>query len=243
MELRDRTAIVTGGAVRLGRALAVRLAAEGVHVCLHYHESGVAAEDALEQIRRSGVRGTAIQADFSRPVTAARDVLQHAGTVLGSVGILVNSAAIFSPDSLAGLQEADWDRHLNINLKAPVFLSQAFARQVPPDQVGQIVNIVDWRASRPVPGHLAYTVAKGGLITATRLLARELAPRIRVNAIAPGAVLPPPGEPDAYLQRLAERIPLRRTGGPDDVADALVFLLRSDFITGEVLHVTGGEEL
>jgi NAD(P)-dependent dehydrogenase (short-subunit alcohol dehydrogenase family) len=243
MELRDRTAIVTGGAVRLGRTLAVRLAAEGVHVCLHYHESRVAAEDALEQIRRSGVRGTAIQADFSRPATAAREVLEHAGAVLGSVDILVNSAAVFSPHSLAGLQEADWDRHLNVNLKAPIYLSQAFARQVVPEQSGDIVNIVDWRATRPVPGHLAYTVAKGGLVTATRLLARELAPRIRVNAIAPGAILPPPGEPDAYLERLAGQIPLRRTGGPDDVADALVFLLRSDFITGEVLHVTGGEEL
>ena len=243
MELRDRTAIVTGGAVRLGRALALRLAAERVHVCLHYHGSEDAAEDALERIRQLGVRGTAVQADFSRPEPAARKVLEHAGSALGPVDILVNSAAVFGPDSLAGLEEDDWDRHQNVNLKAPVFLSQAFARQIGPQQCGQIVNIADWRACRPVPGHLAYTVAKAGLITATRLLARELAPRIRVNAIAPGAILPPPGEPDAYLDRLAERIPLRRTGGPDDVADALVYLLRSDFTTGEVLHVTGGEEL
>jgi NAD(P)-dependent dehydrogenase (short-subunit alcohol dehydrogenase family) len=243
MDLRDRTAIVTGGAVRLGRALALRLGAEGVHVCLHCHQSGAAAEEALAEIRGAGVRGTVVQADFSRPADAARSVLEHAQRVLGSIDVLVNSAAVFNPDTLLGLQEADWDQHQNINLKAPVFLSQAFARQVAPEQCGHIVNIVDWRASRPVPGHLAYTVAKGGLVTATRLLARELAPRIRVNAIAPGAILPPPGEPDAYLDRLAQRIPLRRTGGPGDVADALVYLLRSDFITGEVLHVTGGEQL
>jgi NAD(P)-dependent dehydrogenase (short-subunit alcohol dehydrogenase family) len=243
MELRDRTAVVTGSAVRLGRALALRLAAEGVHVCLHYHGSGAAAEETLAHIRRSGVRGTAIQADLSHPATAAREIVEHAGTVLGPVDILVNSAAVFGADSLSALREADWDRHLNINLKAPVFLSQAFARQVAPEQCGHIVNIVDWRASRPLPGHLAYTVAKGGLVTATRLLARELAPRIRVNAIAPGAILPPPGEPDAYLDRLAERIPLRQTGAPEDVADALVYLLRSEFVTGEVLHITGGEEL
>jgi NAD(P)-dependent dehydrogenase (short-subunit alcohol dehydrogenase family) len=243
MELRDRTAIVTGGAVRLGRALALRLAAEGVHVCLHYHTSAAAVDDAVEAARRFGVRATAVQADFSQPAPAARTVLAHAESVLGSIDILVNSAAVFASGSLGDLREEDWDRHLNVNLKAPIFLSQAFARQVGPECAGHIVNIADWRASRPGPGHLAYTVAKVGLVAATRLLAQELAPRIRVNAIAPGAILPPPGESQAFLERLAARIPMRRTGDTDDVADALVYLLRSAFVTGEVLHVTGGEEL
>jgi NAD(P)-dependent dehydrogenase (short-subunit alcohol dehydrogenase family) len=227
----------------LGRTLALRLAAEGVHIALHFHRSAAAADETLAQIRRFGVRGTAVQADFSRPAAAAQTVVEQAGNALGPIDLLVNNAAVFSPAALGDLEDEHWDRHLNVNLKAPIFLSQAFARQIAAGRSGQIVNIADWRALRPVPGHVAYTIAKAGLVAATRLLARELAPRIRVNAIAPGAILPPTGESDVYLERLAVRVPLQRTGIPEDVADALVFLLRSDFITGEVLHVTGGEEL
>lgn len=243
MAFQGRTAVVTGGAVRLGRELAERLAREGVHVCLHYHASAAAAEETLTRLRDYRVRATAIQADFTRPAHAARTVFDHAERELGPVDVLVNSAAIFLPGSLADTTEADWDRHHSVNLKAPILLCQEFARRLPDDARGHIVNIVDWRGVRPVPGHLAYTVSKGGLVAATRLLAQELAPRIQVNAIAPGAILPPPGQPDAYLERLAQQIPLRRTGRPEDVADALVYLLQSEFVTGAVLPVTGGEEL
>lgn len=243
MPLEGRTAVVTGGAVRLGRELAERLAREGVHVCLHYCASADAAEETLTRLREYRVRATAVQADFTRPADAARTVFDHAERELGPVEVLVNSAAVFVPGSLADSTEADWDRHHNVNLKAPVLLCREFARRLPDGARGHIVNIVDWRGLRPVPGHLAYTIAKSGLVAATLLLAQELAPRIQVNAIAPGAILPPPGEPDAYLERLADRIPLRRTGRPEDVADALVYLLQADFVTGAVLPVTGGEGL
>jgi NAD(P)-dependent dehydrogenase (short-subunit alcohol dehydrogenase family) len=243
MALKGRTAVVTGGAVRLGRSLAERLAREGADVCLHCHSSVAAAAKTLEQIRACGVRATVVQADFSRPAHATRAVFDHAARELGPVNVLVNSAAIFLPGNLEDTTEADWDRHHNVNLKTPILLSQEFARRLPDGARGHIVNIVDWRGLHPVPGHLAYTLAKSGLVAATRLLAQELAPRIQVNAIAPGAILPPPGEPDAYLERLATRIPLGRTGRPEDVADALVYLLQSEFVTGAVLPVTGGEEL
>src|SRR5690606_9341968 len=114
---------------------------------------------------------------------------------------------------------------------------------LPPDANGHIINIVDWRATRPKPGHLAYTISKAALAAVTQILAQELAPRVRVNAIAPGAILPPPGEGDDHLLRIAERIPLRRPGHPDEIARALLFVLESEFVTGEVLHVTGGEQL
>jgi NAD(P)-dependent dehydrogenase (short-subunit alcohol dehydrogenase family) len=122
-------------------------------------------------------------------------------------------------------------------------MSQAFARQFPDGQRGDIINIVDWRASRPVPGHLPYTISKAGLAALTKLLAMELAPRIRVNAIAPGAILPPPGMDQATFDTLTDSNPLRRMGSPTDVAEALMYLLESQFVTGEILHVTGGQHL
>lgn len=236
-------AVVTGGAVRLGREIALTLARTGTDVCIHYGSSGEAAQKTVADIRACGVRALAVQADLSAPVEAARQVFRQVVEEFGPVDILINNAAIFEPGSLAETDEQSWDRHLDINLKAPFFMIQEFARQLGPDREGAVVNIVDWRASRPVPGHAAYTIAKGGLLTMTQLLALELAPRIRVNGVAPGAILPPPDKDEGYLQRLAEQIPLARTGHPADVTDAVMFLLRSTFLTGEVVHVTGGEHL
>ncbi len=243
MELKGLSAIVTGGAVRIGRALALRLADEGVNVCVHYGHSAREAEEVVADVGRRGVRGTAVSADLTMPAAAAPRVVDHAVRTFGRVDVLVNSAAIFEGQMLGDLEDAPWDRHFAINLKSPAFLCREFAARLPQDRRGHIVNVADWRALRPRPGHLSYTLTKSGIVALTKVLALELAPRIQVNAIAPGAILPPPGRDDAYLERLAEDVPLRRRGGPDDVADALVFLLRSDFITGEVLHVTGGEPL
>jgi pteridine reductase len=144
---------------------------------------------------------------------------------------------------LSGTTEADWDSHFAINLKAPFFLSQAFAGRVAADQQAHIVNIADWRGLRPDPGSLVYSLTKSGLIAMTKGLALALAPRIQVNAIAPGAILPPPGEDQEYLQDLAQTIPLRHPGSPAEVARTLIYLLESDFVTGEVLYVTGGQHL
>jgi pteridine reductase len=243
MHIAGKSAIVTGGAVRIGRALAIGLARRGVNVCIHYSGSESAALTALEEIRGCGVRATVVGADFMQPAAAAATVFGHADRELGPIDFLVNSAGIFEAASLMQMDETNWDRHQDINLKAPAFLCRQFARQLPDGRRGQIVNIADWRGDAPGTGYLAYTVAKAGLIALTRSLAQELAPHMQVNAIAPGAILPPPGETTDEFRQRAAGIPLRRTGAPADILQALLYLLESDFVTGHVLHVTGGAEL
>jgi NAD(P)-dependent dehydrogenase (short-subunit alcohol dehydrogenase family) len=243
VELQGKVAIVTGGAVRIGRAISLALADAGAAVVVHSSHSDAQARQTAEEIISGGGQAVAVSADFSNPVPAATSVMQAAIDRFGRVDVLINSAAIFAPGTLASTSEADWDRHFAINLKSPCFLCREFAARHTPGNSASIVNIADWRGLRPAPGHLAYTLTKAALVALTEILAQELAPEIRVNAIAPGAILPPAGAGQDYMERLAENVPLRRSGSVDDVASAVLFLLRSDFITGEVLRVTGGEDL
>jgi NAD(P)-dependent dehydrogenase (short-subunit alcohol dehydrogenase family) len=242
MELSGKVAVVTGGAVRLGRAISLALARAGANVAVHYGSSQQAAADTCREIESLGVKAVAVQADMRIPVAAAQAVFQRVQEVFGRAEILVNSAAIFEAGTLADTDEDHWERHFNINLKAPFFLCRSFAGQIG-TAAGHIVNIADWRGTRPSTGYLVYTLTKVALVAMTKNLALELAPRVQVNAIAPGAILPPPNADKKYLKQLAERIPLRHIGSPDEVTAALLFLLRSDFITGEVVHITGGEQL
>lgn len=242
MDLEGRAAIITGAGVRLGRAMALGLAQAGANIVVHYNRSSGPAEDTVAQIRALGRRAIAVRADL-HDMAAIQAIVPAAQRAFGGVDILINSAAIFERSTLEATTEELWDRHLDINLKAPFFLCQAFAGQLRSDQRGHILNIADWRALRPGKTYVAYTVAKAGLIALTKTLALGLAPQVQVNAIAPGAILPPPGESDDTLQRLVPRIPLGHTGSPADIVGAALYLLRSDFVTGEVLHVTGGEHL
>ena len=241
MDLRDKVAIVTGGAVRLGRALALALAEQGARLVIHYNSSAGPAEEILAQIKALS-DGIAVQADL-RQVSQVKAIIVHAVEHFGQVDVLINSAAIFEPGGIADTTEADWDRHFKTNLKAPFFLCQAFAAQVGKEQPGHIINIADWRATRPRANFLAYTLTKAALITMTYSLAQALAPNIQVNAIAPGLILPPPGKDQAYLELMAQTIPAHQAGSPDDIAKTMLFLLGSDFITGELIFVTGGEHL
>ena len=243
MILAGAAAIVTGGAVRIGRSIARNLAERKMDVCVQYRDSESEAEDAIREFRSLGVQATAIQADFSTPRPAAASVISHALEVFGRVDVLVNSASIFEPGHLLDTDEGHWDSHFNVNLKAPFFLTQEFVRRSDPDADRAIVNLVDWRGTRPVPGHLAYSLTKSALVAQTRLLAQELGPGIRVNAVAPGAILPAPGTSEESFQERGLYNPLQRTGTPMEIARAVLFLLDSDFVTGEVLHVTGGEQL
>lgn len=243
MELKGRVAVVTGGAVRIGRALSLALAESGAAVVVHSSHSSAAAAEVVDEIAARGSPAIAVAADFADPVPAARTVIQAAIDRFGRVDVLINSAAVFGAGTLASASEADWDRHFAINLKAPAFLCQEFAARHAPGNFGSIVNIADWRGLRPVPGHLAYTLTKSALVALTKILAQELAPEIRVNAVAPGAILPPSGTGREYMERLAQRLPLRRTGSTDDVTSAVLYLLQAEFVTGEVLMVTGGEHL
>ena len=241
MDLEGITALVTGGARRVGRGIALALADAGCDLVLHFNRSADEASETAAEAAAKGARVALVGADLADPASAP-SIVGGAGD-LAPVRVLVNSAAMFPEDTLAGLTPAGWQKTLAVNLTGPVFLSQAFAAALPPDADGAIVNVTDWRTARPYPDHFSYTIAKGAIDTFTGAAADSLAPRIRVNAVALGAILPPPGRDSAYLQELAQEIPLQRVGGVDVVARAVLFLLRNDFVTGEIVRVDGGAHL
>ena len=240
--LEGTVALVTGGAVRIGRALALALANRGARVALHYGNSAEAAAMTVAAIHDLGGYAAAFQADL-RNLSQTGELVDRVAQRLGRVDILVNSAATFAPAEVADTSESIWDEQFSVNLKAPFFLSQAFAHHVGKERPAQIVNIADWRGVRPDPKSLAYSLTKAGIVAMTKGLAVALAPNIRVNAIAPGAILPPPGRDEGYLKQLGEHIPLQRHGSPDEVAAALLYLVTAQFVTGQVLFVDGGEHL
>ncbi len=242
MDVTGKVALITGAGVRVGRALALGLAQDGARIVVHYHRSREQAQTVVQEIAEQGGQAIALRADLREPAGLAY-LVEEAKDRLGSVDILINSAAIFRRGTVLETDEANWDEHLTVNLKAPFFLCQAFARQLAPDQRGHIINIIDWRAVRPGTQYMAYTAAKAGLLALTKAMALALAPMVQVNAIAPGAILPPPGDPGGYFAKLVERIPLRHLGNPGEVLKAVRYLLGVDFVTGEVLFVTGGQHL
>ena len=240
VDLHGRAALITGAGRRLGEAFARSVAEAGGDVCLHFGTTP-ADELAAELSRKHGVRAVALQADLADAAAVSR-LLDRAVERLGEVDLLVNSASVFGSATLANTDVDTWQHHLAVNLTAPFLLSQAFARHRN-GRPGAIVNLLDWRALRPGPDHLAYTVSKAGLAALTKSLAQALAPGIRVNGLALGAILPPPdasGEDD----RPAAAAPLGRWGTIEETCQALLFLLAgSDFITGEILHLDGGRHL
>jgi glucose 1-dehydrogenase len=242
-EIAGRKALVTGGAVRLGRAIALALGEAGCDVAIHYHRSADEAEGVRSAIGRLGACSAAIAADLGSPAECAR-LVGAARSALGGLDVLVNSAALFLAGGARDTTLEDWERQMALNLRAPFLLAQAFAAGLSPGERGAIVNITDARVRRPGRGHLAYRVAKAGLAHLTELLALELAPRVTVNAVAPGAMLPPPGETaGAFARRVAAAVPLGRAGGAEPVADAVLHLLRQEFVTGTTLTIDGGEYL
>ncbi len=241
MHLKGKVALVTGGARRLGRAFVLALARAGMDVIVHYGHAAQAAEETVAQARHHGVRAVALQADLQEADEALR-LVERAEESLALPQVLVNSAAIFVPGTLRNTDLDNWSRHFRINLRAPFLLTQSFARLLD-GQPGKVVNIVDWRALYPGRQYLAYTLSKAALVTFTQMAARELAPHIQVNALALGAVLPPPDKDETYLERIVQRVPVKRAARVEEITDALLFLLRNDYITGEILLVDGGAHL
>lgn len=241
MNLEGTCALVTGGARRVGRAIALGLAEAGCDLVLHYGSGAAEAAATAAEAESLGARVVTAGADLADPGAPAR-LLAAAGG-LAPVRVLVNSAAIFPDDGLAGITADQWDRTLAVDLRAPVLLTQAFAAALPEGVEGAVVNVTDWRTERPYRDHFSYTVAKGGLDAFTRAAAEALAPRIRVNAVALGAILPPPGRGSDYLRALAQHIPAGKPGGTEPVVAAVLFLLRNPFVTGEILRVDGGAHL
>ncbi len=235
-------AVVTGAARRVGREIALAMAERGLAVVVHHGTSAVEANVLVNRIRSQGGTAVAVSADLRDPRAAAMAVFEAAAE-LGEVTTLINSAAVFQNRALPWVDLYHCNVHLSVNLLAPIFLAQQFIRQLGEGQRGHIINILDWRAQRPGADHLVYTATKAALSSVTKSLALQLAPLIQVNGLAPGAILPPEDRTNWHEQRAITSIPLKRTGSPKALVDAINFLLDANFITGEILNVTGGEEL
>jgi pteridine reductase len=241
LALRGKRALVTGAGVRVGRAIALALGREGMHVAVHYRTSREDAEETCRLVRAAGGEAVALGGDLSdRDV--ARAVVDESVTRLGGLDLLVPNAAGFERVTWPNLDDGAWDRMLDLNLTASFVLAERAATALG-DADGSIVFITCASATVPYRNYLPYVVSKGGLRHLMRVLALELAPRVRVNAVAPGTVLPPDGMAQEDLDRMRARVPLGRFGDPEDVADAVVFLARSPFITGHEIHVDGGRTI
>jgi len=278
LEIRNRIALVTGGAHRVGKSIALALAAEGAHTIITYLSAADEAMRTVRDIKACGAQALAIKADQRDP--AQIDTLFAAiRDRFGRLDILVNNAAIMERRTIFDITPDDWDRTLDTNLRGPFFVAQAATRLMlaahpersaakpalrsprpkhalseaeggvgseaegSKDATGCIINIADSSALHPWPSYIAHTVSKAGLVALTQALAVALAPSIRINAIAPGAVLKPQNWSDEQWAKLTTRIPLQRHGTPEDVAQAVLYLIRSDFVTGQLLVLDGGREL
>lgn len=239
---RPRAALVTGAARRLGRAMALALAEDGWDVAVHYGGSETAARHVAAAIATMGRRCALIRADLRRE-DETLTVVPAANAALGPLGLLVNNAAIFEFDRLDSMTRDSWDRHLEVNLRAPLVLMQGFTAQLPADAEGVIVNLLDQRVRNLTPNFLSYSVAKMGLWAATQVLARQLAPRIRVNAIGPGPADKPAEVSEADWRALLDSVPLRRGTSPEEVAAALRFILAMRSMTGQLITLDGGMQM
>jgi len=240
--LAERTALVTGGARRIGHTLALALAEAGARVVIHYLTSETEAQATAVQVKELGADAALVRGDLA-DAAVVTGLIDQAAAIFGHLDILINNASIFAPGSLATTTLEDWDRNQAINLRAPFLLSQGFSRQLPEGRFGDILNLNDYRGLHPRGDHFAYTISKVGLHGLTRSLALALAPQIRVNELALGAVLPPEDSPENYLHVLKEEIPIHRFSKPSEVASAMMFLLHNRAITGQTVCIDGGRNL
>ena len=238
--LNGKTILITGAAKRIGRLFALACAQAGADIIIHHGHSADEALQAKNEIESLGQRAWVLASDFEKPAEVTR--LISLANEFSPLYALVNSAAIFEPLPFNETTYEDWERHISINLTAPFLLSQAFARQVPENEQGRIVNILDWRALRPAADHFPYTISKAALAALTQSLAVALAPRITVNGLALGAILPP--SDGTVNDNIIKNIPAGRWSEAKEVEDALLFLLTGPaYITGEIIHVDGGRHL
>jgi len=238
----EACALVTGAARRLGRAIALDLAQAGWQVAIHYQSSETDALSLAAEIEDSGGRAAAIRADLS-DLEALPALIGESAGALGPVTCLVNNAACFTWDWPDNFDEAGWTQHHEVNLRAPVFLAKAFASALPSDREGNVINLIDQKVQALNPHYFTYTIAKSGLWTATRTLAQALAPRIRVNAIAPGPVLPFAGQSDEDFARECRDTLLKRAVPLSDITATVRFLLETRSITGQMIALDGGRHL
>jgi NAD(P)-dependent dehydrogenase (short-subunit alcohol dehydrogenase family) len=237
--LRGKTALITGGAKRIGRECALALAADGCHVLVHHRHSAEEAEALCAEIRLHGVQAWAIAADFAQP-SEYETLFARALELAGTVDILLNNASIFPQDTPDTTRFEDWVATLQVNTWVPFLLGRELYRRV---GHGKIVNLLDARLKGYDCNHVSYMLSKQALELLTRMMALALAPQVSVNAVGPGLILPPPGQSPDYLARLQDTVPMQAHGGPQDIAEAMLFLLHSAYITGDTIYVDGGRHL
>jgi pteridine reductase len=240
-KLLGRVALVTGAGKRLGRHVALRLASEGADIAVHYNRSADDARQVVSEIEKLRRHAAAFPAQLT-DVAAIRTLVSQVVAHFGSLDILINSAANFLETKFAETRESAWDASLDTNLKAPFFCSQAAAPHLAKSGHGAIINFADIGALLGWREFLPHSISKAGIILMTRVLAKELAPAIRVNALAPGTITMP-GDPPEWQRDFIERAPLRRSGRPDEISDAVMFLLTAEFVTGHTLVIDGGRTL
>ena len=237
--LEGKVALVTGAAKRLGRAVAEALATQGADVVIHYGSSGQEAAELAEQLKSAGGKAWAIGADLAQS-EQVEQLVPRALEQAGRLDVLVNNASLFPSDSVREAKVETAIENLRVNAWAPFALTRAFALHA---RRGAVVNLLDTRVIGFDRKHVSYILSKHALLLLTRMTALEFAPDVRVNGVAPGLILPPPGRDESYLDRLASTVPLRRRGSAADVTDAVLYLLRSEFVTGQVIFVDGGRHL
>ncbi len=238
-----KAALVTGGARRIGRALALALADEGYAVAIHHHNSHRDAEALLAELRDGGCRAAGLSADLADEAAVRRLLPDAAAALGGPIGVLVNNASVFGNDTIATATRDSWDEHFAVNLRAPFVLTQEFAARLPQDAGGVVVNLLDERVWNLTPYFVSYTLTKSALWTLTRTMALALAPRIRVNGIGPGPTLPSPRQSEEQFLARVSAMPLGRGTSPGEVAAALRFILAAPAMTGQMIALDGGEHL
>lgn len=241
MRLQGKVALVTGAAKRVGRVVSLALAQRGARIAIHYNRSRTDAQRLAGEIKDSTGREAALfQADLS-DVRAVQRLAQAVLRRFGKVHVLVNNASTYEKNEFGGTGRADWDGHLDVNLRAPFFLSQALGLAMKKNGEGKIINIADWSGKRPYTDFIPYCVSKAGLLCLNAALAKALAPQVQVNAVLPGPILLPEGLGPRARQNIINATLLKRLGSPEDVAQAVLFLIEgSDFVTGAELTVDGG---
>jgi len=238
-DLKGRTALITGAARRIGRETALALAEQGANVVVHFNRSDQEARQLADEVERKGVKAWIVQADFRRP-DEYRTLVDRSRAIAGSLDILVNNASIFPAETLGELTWSGFSADMEVNAWVPFTLSRDFVQGL---TRGSIVNLHDTHLHGSDLRHAGYILSKHVLAALTRMMALQFAPGVTVNAVAPGLILPPPGQDESYLRSHAHTLPLQRHGGAPDIAEAVVFLVRSDFITGQVVYVDGGRHL
>jgi NAD(P)-dependent dehydrogenase (short-subunit alcohol dehydrogenase family) len=236
------TALVTGAGRRVGRAIAIDLARAGWRVGAHYYHSEQEAASVVAEIEREGGKAAKLRADLSR-IDQFASLVRDCAERLGPVTCLINNAAHFDWDDLQSLSAKSWETHLDIDLRAPVFLTQAFAALLPDTHTGNVINLIDQKVWRLNPDYFSYTIAKSALWTATQTMAQALSPRIRVNAIGPGPVLPSHRQSQAEFEAECRDTPLGRGATLEEICQAVRFLLATPSITGQMIVLDGGQHL